>query len=227
MKKEVLLKSGQVVIIKDLSLENLQEILELQKIVIASLLDKCFLQPLSKEEFTFILNGRGMVYGAFHNNELIAFRAMLEPEIDDEHLGKDAGLNESELSSVLYSEISNVSPEYRGNDLQRILGELLFEQVDTKRYQYICTTVAPFNIASLKDKFALGMHIVSLQKKYGGMLRYTLVRDLANPTKTLLPETKTDMGNVREQQDHLNNGFIGTSIDEVAGKWFVGYQKKK
>lgn len=226
MKKEFSLKSGQVVIIKDLSLENLQAILELQKIVIASLLDKSFLQPLSKEEFTFILNGHGMIFGAFHDNELIAFRAMLEPEIDDEHLGIDAGLHESELSSVLYSEISNVSPEYSGNGLQRILGEELFKQVDTKRYQYICTTVAPFNIASLKDKFALGMHIVSLQKKYGEMLRYTLVRDLTNPTKTLLPETKTDMGNILEQQDHLNNGFIGTSIEEVAGKWVVTYQKK-
>ncbi|WP_404828735.1 N-acetyltransferase [Sporosarcina quadrami] len=224
--KEVSLKSGQVITIKELSLDNLSEMLELQQLVIASLLDKSLLQPLSKEEFTLILKGRGMIFGAFHDNELIAFRAMLEPEIDDEHLGIDAGLVESELSSVLYSEISNVSPEYRGNGLQHILGQLLFEQVDTSRYRYICATVAPFNIASLKDKFALGMHIVSLQKKYGEMLRYTFVKDLTQSTKTASAEMKTDMGNTHEQQDHLGKGFIGTGLEEVAGKWVVNYQKK-
>ena len=30
--------------------------------------------------------------GAYYNEQLIAFRAMLEPELDEEHLGKDAGL---------------------------------------------------------------------------------------------------------------------------------------
>ena len=152
--------------------------MELQEKVIASLNVASFLQPLSEEEFLFILNGNGSMIGAFHDDRLIAFRAMLEPEIDEHHLGIDAGLSESELPSVLYSEVTNVDPEYRGNKLQQILGELLMEHVDKDRHRYVFATVAPFNIASLKDKFALGMHIISLEKKYGNLLRYTLMKDL-------------------------------------------------
>ena len=57
------------------------------------------------------------------------------------------------------------------------------EDIDKKRYRYLFATVAPFNIASLKDKFALGMHIISLEKKYGNLLRYTLMKDLRGRKK--------------------------------------------
>ena len=32
----------------------------------------------------------------------------------------------------------------------------------------------PFNIPSLKDKFAQGMEIAALKEKYGGSMRYVL-----------------------------------------------------
>ena len=31
------------------------------------------------------------------------------------------------------------------------------KEVDTKQYHYVCATFAPFNIASLKDKFSYGL----------------------------------------------------------------------
>ena len=79
-----------------LTIHHLSEILTLQRKVIASLATKTFLQPLKEEEFNYILNGKGQMIGAYYKEQLIAFRAMLEPELDEEHLGKDAGLAKSE-----------------------------------------------------------------------------------------------------------------------------------
>ncbi len=165
--------------------------------------------------------------GAFHDDRLIAFRAMLEPEIDEHHLGVDAGLAESELPSVLYSEVTNVDPEYRGNKLQQILGELLMEHVDKNRHRYVFATVAPFNIASLKDKFTLGMHIISLETKYGNLLRYTMMIDLRDEKKVETLAVVVDMSDVMKQQSLLEDGWIGVGLVEGVGNWKVKFQKNR
>jgi hypothetical protein len=85
-----------------LSLEHMEQILSLQNVIVEALEDKGRLQPLSLEEFQYILEGNGMMIGAFIQNELIAFRALLVPPIDDEHLGLDIGLPESQLHRVIY-----------------------------------------------------------------------------------------------------------------------------
>jgi len=225
MKKELILRNGQVVTIKDLALSDLDAIMELQEKVIASLEVTSFLQPLSEKEFRFILNGNGSMIGAVHNNQLIAFRAMLEPEIDEYHLGKDANLPNSELPAVLYSEVTNVDPKYRGNSLQRILGELLMENVDKDRHRYVFATVAPFNIASLKDKFALGMNIIKLEKKYGNLLRYTLMKNLCEEKKTGTLTVMVDMSDVLKQQTLLEDEWIGVGLEKDDGSWKVIFQK--
>ena len=47
-----------------LSLEHIEQILSLQNIVVEALEDKSRLQPLSQEEFQYILEGNGMMIGA-------------------------------------------------------------------------------------------------------------------------------------------------------------------
>lgn len=225
MNKEMMLRNGQEVIIRNLAKKDLPTIMDLQEQVIASLTVSSFLQPLSEEEFLFILEGNGSMIGAFHDDRLIAFRAMLEPEIDEHHLGKDAGLSASELPTVLYSEVTNVDPAYRGNSLQRILGELLMEDIDRDRHRYVFATVAPFNIASLKDKFSLGMHIISLEKKYGNLLRYTLMIDLYENKKIGALTVMADMSDIMQQQSLLEDGWTGVGLEEEDGTWKVKFQK--
>ncbi|MGG0669389.1 hypothetical protein [Sporosarcina koreensis] len=227
MKKDVMLKNGQKVTIRELAHDDLHAIMTLQEKVIDNLTVASFLQPLSEEEFHYILDGNGTMIGAFHGSHLIAFRAMLEPEIDEHHLGKDACLPASELPSVLYSEVTNVDPAYRGNSLQRILGELLMENVDTNRHRYVFATVAPFNIASLKDKFTLGMYIISLEKKYENLLRYTLMIDLQDNEKTGSLTAMADMSDVLEQQSLLKDGWVGVGLEEADGSWKVKFQKNE
>lgn len=224
-----ILKNGIKINVKQLDVHHLDEIMSLQLKVVKELPTGSFLQPLDEEEFLYILNGKGLMIGAYYNEELIAFRAIMEPELDEEHLGKEAGLDRSVWSEVLYSEITNVNPEFRGNGLQVLLGELIMKEVDVERFRYILTTVAPFNIASLKDKFAHGMEIVSLGEKYNNKLRYTMMKDLkkSDTTFKVADRKSIAMAHTNEQQLLMKKGFVGTQIELVNDEWIVHYEKSE
>ncbi len=229
MIKKLILKHGEEITIEKLTPEHIYEIYELQKIVIEELFYKSILEPLSKDEYLTMLNGKGLMIGAYHNEKLIAFRAMLEPELDEDHLGKDAGIPKSQWTSVLYSEVTNVNPQFRGNNLQVILGEILIAELDKNRFRYICATVAPFNIASLKDKFTHGFNIVSLTVKYGDLLRYILMKDLSSTLNNgkLLESRCILMVNTKDQQELLLNGWIGTGVEKSNGEWIVRFENRQ
>lgn len=209
-----------------LSLEHIEQILLLQNVVVEALEDKSRLQPLSQEEFQYILEGNGMMIGAFIKNELIAFRALLVPPIDDEHLGLDIGLPESELHRVIYQEISNVHPNWRGNGMQKILATVIMDELqkEDSKYDYVCCTVAPFNIPSLKDKFAQGMEIAALKEKYGGSLRYVFVKELREDNERNWTDIKSiPMNNAGGQQALLSEGYRGYEMEKVDGDFVVKF----
>ena len=209
-----------------LSLEHIEQILLLQNVVVEALEDKSRLQPLSQEEFQYILEGNGMMIGAFIENELTAFRALLVPPIDDEHLGLDIGLPESELHRVIYQEISNVHPNYRGNGIQNILATVIMDELqkEDSKYDYVCCTVAPFNIPSLKDKFAQGMKIAALKEKYGGSMRYVFVKELREDNERDWTEIENVlMSDAGGQQALLSEGYRGYEMEKVDGDFIVKF----
>ncbi|HDR6317233.1 TPA: GNAT family N-acetyltransferase [Bacillus thuringiensis] len=209
-----------------LSLENIEQILLLQNVVVEALEDKSRLQPLSLEEFQYILEGNGMIIGAFIDKELIAFRALLVPPIDDEHLGLDIGIAESELHRVIYQEISNVHPNSRGNGMQKILATVIMDELqkEDSKYDYVCCTVAPFNIPSLKDKFSQGMEIAALKEKYGGSMRYVFVKELREDKERVWTEFKSvPMSNAVGQQALISEGYRGYEMEKVDGDFVVKF----
>ncbi|HDR7514580.1 GNAT family N-acetyltransferase [Bacillus mobilis] len=209
-----------------LSLESIEQILSLQNVVVEALEDKSRLQPLSLEEFQYILEGNGMMIGAFIENELIAFRALLVPPIDDEHLGLDIGIAESELHRVIYQEISNVHPNSRGNGMQKILATVIMKELqkEDSKYDYVCCTVAPFNIPSLKDKFAQGMEIAALKEKYGGSIRYVFVKELRGDKERDWTEIKNvPMSDADGQQALLSEGYRGYEMEKIDGDFVVKF----
>ncbi|MEC1969133.1 GNAT family N-acetyltransferase [Bacillus cereus] len=209
-----------------LSLEHIEQILSLQNIVVEALEDKSRLQPLSQEEFQYILEGNGMMIGAFIEKKLIAFRALLVPPIDDEHLGLDIGLPESELHRVIYQEISNVHPNCRGNGMQKILANVIMDELqkEDSKYDYVCCTVAPFNIPSLKDKFAQGMEIAALKEKYGGSLRYVLVKKLRGDKERDWTNVQSIlMNDASGQQALLSEGYRGYEMEKTADTFIVKF----
>ncbi|MGM0898919.1 MAG: hypothetical protein ACQEV0_13525 [Bacillota bacterium] len=204
---------------KRLYLDDLEEIERVQKKVLDSLSEKNTLQPLSTEEFLFILNNHGLIVGAFVEEELVAFRALLVPEIDDEHLGRDIGLAEHELGDVIYQEISAVIPDYRGNRLQQKLAEVVMKELGKleKKFRYVACTVAPMNIPSLKDKFTQHMHIAAMKTKYEGLERYILVKDLEHPHTDYGNHVTVRIDDLQKQKELLNEGYVGIGFQMVKG----------
>lgn len=140
---------------------------------------------MTKEEFSFILLDNGLVLGVYVDNKLIAVRVLLVPKDDPEHLGFAIGLSEADLDKVIYQEVSFVHPNYQGNGLQKIMAKLIMIELNNKEhaYLYVCATVAPDNIPSLKDKFEQGMEIKALVTIYGEKQRYVFSKKLNNSNK--------------------------------------------
>lgn len=205
--------------------KSIPALMQLQQEVVAALPDKAILQPLDEQELRFILTGNGVMIGVYVEEKLIAFRALLEPEIDEEHLGRDIGLAEDELSQVLYQEISNVHPDFRGYGLQRTMADWVMQQVDSSKHSIICATVMPFNIASLKDKFAQGMYVAALKYKYGGKLRYVFTKSLLEQSITGKEEQVILMSDTEGQQRALKDGFVGVMMKLEETDWVVVYKR--
>ena len=211
--------------IRELYLDDLANILDVQNEVVDVLENSESLATLSKEEFEFILSGNGRLLGVFADDRLIAFRSTLVPEVDNEHLGLDVGLDITELSTVIYQEISSVSPLYRGHGLQRLMAVVLMKQLEMGQFRYVCATVAPFNIPSLKDKFSQQMEIAALKEKYGGMLRYVFVKNLRCIQNVYNGERLIPMEDTVTQQKLLADGWRGTGMAETLDGWIVQYQR--
>ncbi|WP_277584634.1 GNAT family N-acetyltransferase [Psychrobacillus antarcticus] len=212
-------------IVRVLTLEHLDSILSLQQVVLRTMESDSFLSPLTLEEFEDLL-ARNLMIGAFVDNELIAFRALALPPIDDDHLGYDIGLSKEQLEQVIYQEITNVHPYYRGFGLQKKLGVIVMEILDASSYTHICATVAPFNIASLKDKLSQGMVMGALKNKYGGMLRYVFYKKLHVNRTNGENCLEIPMDAIEKQQQLIADGWIGTAIFQKENTWYVVYEEK-
>ena len=224
---EGIFPEGQAYIVRRLSDSDIPSVLRLQQMVVTHLADPGRLAPLSEEEYYYITGGKGILIGVFVEGELIAFRGLVEPEITDEHLGLDAGLPEQELEFVMYQEISNVHPDWRGLNLQQRMAQWAMSELARTNhpYKYVCATVAPFNIPSLKDKFGQGMQIAALKPKYGGHLRYVFLKELDGSQDRDGESVLCPMDDTEGQQKLLSEGYRGLKMVLIDEVYYVEYRK--
>ncbi|MBA4602509.1 hypothetical protein [Thermoactinomyces mirandus] len=97
--------------------------------------------------------------------------------------------------------------------------------VDRNRFRYVLATVAPFNIASMKDKFRLGMEIGALKKKYDKKWRYIFIQDLSGLTgsQSCRSEIFIKMDDIPKQQHLLESGYRGKALEKIDGEWYVRF----
>lgn len=202
-----------------LKLDNIDEIMTLQDTVYEVLEQKEVLEKLTQSEMEACVE-QGYVAGVFKDGALAALRMMYIPSIDEaEHLADDVGVSKERS---IYSEISLVDPDHRGQGLQTKMGEYLIEQVrQSGDFDHIFSTVMPVNLASLKDKFRLGFKIMRTRLKYGGKRRHILYLPL-NETLDISGEK------INVKYDNydwmMNDGqdYIGDTLDGD----FIDYYKK-
>lgn len=93
-------------------------------------------------------------------------------------------------------------------------------------YEYVCCTVAPFNIPSLKDKFAQGMEVAALKEKYSDRLRYVFVKELQSERqKEWVNIEKLLMSDIAGQQRLLAEGYRGYEMKFCDGEHWVRFGK--
>lgn len=204
-----------------LNVQHLEAIEQLQDRVATNLERADQLQKLTHDEIRIILH-QELFAGVWVAGQLVAARAFLYTPEDEEHLAKDVGIQKDEWKDVIYSEISLVDPSYQGHGLQKQMGAWWMERLQTSPYRYVCATVAPFNIPSMKDKFQLGMSIGALKVKYGGKLRYIFVHDFHHTLEVGTVQS-VPMADTEEQQRLLASGARGIGMVQQDGVWMVDY----
>lgn len=122
------------------------------------------------------------------------FLLVSAPGPSHSNLGRDLGLEDAALSTVIQMESVAVLPAHRGHRLEKSLllaahclldelpsGQLPSESAPAshtiKKEKRIClATVSPYNPASLKSFQDCGYEILMTKEKYGGHLRHILGR---------------------------------------------------
>lgn len=227
--KGILQKDKKKYSVKRLKRSHLKAILDLQTIVYNQLDDPSVLQQLTADEFQYILDGNGSMIGAYVDDQLIATRALLVPEIDSEHLGLAIGLKESELEKVIYQEISFVHPSYQGNRLQQKLAQLIMDELmeTNSQYTYVCATVAPDNIPSLLDKFRQNMQVHNLIEIYDGKLRYVFAKKLStdHEVKDWADKRTVQMKQLDTIKKLIDQDYIGVNMVQKDGEFHIVFKK--
>ncbi|MEI7025496.1 hypothetical protein [Paenibacillus sp. y28] len=202
--------------------EHLEAAESLQHTVVQGLQDQTQLSPFSPDELERVITGRGRTVGVFVDGRLMAFRAVDFPGNDPDNLALDLGFAEPLARQAAHFEMSVVHPDCRGNGLQQLMGHAVLELIRARRdVRFILATVSPSNVPSLKDKFALGMHIAALKPKYGGLWRYILLRKLEQRLGTPGQEScirrgEEETGIVLEDTDRLTACAVpATASDEL------------
>ena len=131
MKNELEIKRKDGIIVKGkfkfLEEKDIDDIMNLQKTVIDALENKELFAASEKEEFLEYIKVVGKIIGCYEseNDELIAMGVYGKLGIRKNNYGYDLELNEEELLDVGQIESTVVAPEYRGNSLQKKIGDPL------------------------------------------------------------------------------------------------------
>ena len=117
-RKDGAILQGQFKLLEE---KDIKDIMRLQKIVIDALEDKQLFAPSEEDEFLLYIKELGNVIGCYESesNELIAMGVYGKLGHRENNYGYDLEMDKEELLSVGQIESTVVSPEYRGNSLQK------------------------------------------------------------------------------------------------------------
>lgn len=172
-------KSGESLVLKKLTLEDIEEIMELQDKVNNTLVNKEIYACSSKEEFEEAIRNNGCLLGyKTEDQRLVALGAYISYGYDAHNYGYDLEFTREKLLAVGQIESTIVDPDYRGNGLQRKLCEALEVIAREEKKTYIMATVSPMNPYSLNNFLAVGYNNKKEKLKYAGLRRYILCKKL-------------------------------------------------
>ena len=211
---------------------NINEIIRLQDMVSDYTQNK---ELFVSDPRDFILNevlqlDKGRAIGVFVENQLIAYRTITFPGKGEWNLGKELDLSEESLEKVVNLEATVVHPDYRGNRLQAKMLAITIQHVEELGYDYLFSTVSPFNYPSLKSVMDAGLKIYSLDKRggvYGGKWRFLLRRNLRELDHQQFESiVKVENTDLTIQMELLKKDYVGHIIKKIendSSKFIIHY----
>lgn len=166
---------GKQFTLRDLTFENLSEILDLQRQCTDALPDPDIYYPLSRNELLESLH-LDIVPGIFApDGRLVAVAAIVIGRVGDRNLAESS--DDEKKTSFTFDAVF-VAPDWRGYGLQRILIDRAAEKAREAGAKQILATVSPDNRHSLANFTSAGYEITATVSKYGGLTRNILRYDL-------------------------------------------------
>lgn len=200
--------------------EHFAAVAWVQEALMAALQNAEFYYPNPPDLLRLCLGERGLAIGTFIDDRLIGFRSILYPGAREDNLGRDIGLAGDELNQVAHLERTVVLPPYRGNRLQiRMTAHAIRLGIATRDVRHLFSTVAPANVASMADKFTIGMLIVRTKEKYQHYTRHLFYQDLRTPLGIEVSTSQAvELGDLATQRQLVEvDGLVGHGLSG-AGK---------
>lgn len=162
--------------LEKLSIESLNEIMELQDFIIEGIEDKQIFAKTTKEEFISYFNGNSYLLGIKlkDDDKLIALGVYVNKGEHKGNYGYDLEYSRDDILKTGQIEITIVHPDFRGNKLQDLLCKRLIEVSKENGDKYLTVTVSPYNPHSLNNFLKIGFVNKKEKMKYSGVLRAIL-----------------------------------------------------
>lgn len=131
------------------------------------------------EELLEYSKKHGYTFTAFCGEIMAGFLLVYIPGREEDNLGYDIDLPSEELTRVAHMDVVAVLPQFRGHHIHRKLLEAAEAVIAQDNFKYSMATVYPKNESSLNNFLASGYRIIKTKKKYGGLDRHILWKELS------------------------------------------------
>ncbi|WP_022728024.1 GNAT family N-acetyltransferase [Fodinicurvata sediminis] len=191
-------------------------VLALHRRALQAIADPQWVRPEEPGFFSQVLGPEGSGIGAFDSEGNLVAYALIQTELEADDLA-NLVWDDGRTEGVAKLCGSAVAPEWRGRNLQQALSVERLQLADSLGLDRLFATAAPGNAASWISLIHAGLQIARLGHRYGGRLRYTLVRDEIHPLDETIPELR-DLQDLEGQRELLADGWRGVLlVDSDAG----------
>ena len=134
-----------------------------------------------KDDASFVMrhvSKEGFILGIREKKKLVAYLLIRIPKFDEDNLGRDIHLKKADLKRVAHIESVGVDLEHRGNGYMRMLMRKAEKHLKKMGIKYFMATIAPKNKYSLRNFIKKGYVVVKRKKKYDGLDRVIVKKDV-------------------------------------------------
>lgn len=133
------------------------------------------------EMFLKYLEGKSVTLGLFNSKEIVGLGVLADvagTEEDMTHsLKNHNGINETVCANL---KLVMIRKDYYGMGFQRNIMWILEKMACIYGFQYLCSTVSPQNEYSRRNMLLSGYKYDHTEKKYGGLVRDVMVKQIVN-----------------------------------------------